>query len=106
MWVYECNNASLSDMFVEIGIKEDLKVISAVVLVNTDIGAEDKILDSVRSLEGVKEAHVLTGLYDLLLKVTASSIEKLKEIIKFQLRQLAGVTSVLTLMIIEAPSNS
>jgi len=77
-------------------------VISAVVLVNTDIGAEDKILSIVRSVEGVKEAHVLTGFYDLLVRVTASSIEKLKEIIKFQLKQLAGVTSILTLMIIDA----
>lgn len=77
-------------------------MISAVVLVNTDIGAEDKILSIVRSVEGVKEAHVLTGFYDLLVRVTASSIEKLKEIIKFQLKQLAGVTSILTLMIIDA----
>jgi DNA-binding Lrp family transcriptional regulator len=41
-------------------------MISAVVLVNTDLGSQDKVLESLKQIEGVQEAHALYGVYDLL----------------------------------------
>ncbi len=76
-------------------------MISAVVLVNTDIGAQDKVAENIKLVEGVQEAHSLYGVYDLLVKIKAISLDKLKEIIKLKIRNIAGVTSSLTLMIIE-----
>jgi DNA-binding Lrp family transcriptional regulator len=76
-------------------------MISAVVLVNTDSGAQDKVAKSIKLVEGVEEAHALYGVYDLLIKIKAISFDKLKEIIKLRIREIAGVTSSLTLMIIE-----
>jgi DNA-binding Lrp family transcriptional regulator len=76
-------------------------MISAVVLVNTDLGAQDKVIESIKLVEGVEEAHALYGVYDLLIKIKAISIDKLKEIIKLRIKQVAGVTSSLTLMIVE-----
>jgi DNA-binding Lrp family transcriptional regulator len=48
-----------------------------------------------------KEAHALYGVYDLLVKIKAISFNKLKEIIKLRIQRIAGVTSSLTLMIVE-----
>jgi DNA-binding Lrp family transcriptional regulator len=76
-------------------------MISAVVLVNTDLGSQDKVLESLKQVEGVEEAHALYGVYDLLIKIKAISVDKLKDITKLRIRQIAGVTSSLTLMIIE-----
>jgi DNA-binding Lrp family transcriptional regulator len=76
-------------------------MISAVVLVNTDLGVQDQVAKSIKLVEGVQEAHALYGVYDLLVKVKAVSLDKLKEIIKLRIRQIAGVTSSLTLMVIE-----
>lgn len=76
-------------------------MISAVVLVNTDLGFEDKVLESLRLVDGVEEAHALYGVYDLLIKIKAVSIDKLKDITKLRIRQIKGVTSSLTLMVIE-----
>jgi DNA-binding Lrp family transcriptional regulator len=76
-------------------------MISAVVLVNTDLGSQDKVLESLKHVEGVEEAHALYGVYDLLVKIKAISIDKLKDITKLRIRQTNGVTSSLTLMIIE-----
>jgi DNA-binding Lrp family transcriptional regulator len=76
-------------------------MISAVVLVNTDLDSQDKVLESLKQVEGVEEAHALYGVYDLLVKIKAISIDKLKEITKFRIKQVAGVTSSLTLMIVE-----
>ena len=76
-------------------------MISAVILVNTYIGEENRVLENIKSVEGVEEAHALWGIYDLIVKIKAHSIDKLKEIIKLRLQKFAGVTNILTLMIIE-----
>jgi DNA-binding Lrp family transcriptional regulator len=76
-------------------------MISAIVLVNTDLDSQDKVIESLKLVEGVEEAHALYGVYDLLIKIKAISFDKLKEIIKLRIKQLAGVTSSLTLMIVE-----
>ena len=76
-------------------------MISAVLLVNTDVGEENRLLENIKSMEGVEEAHAVWGVYDLMVKMKADSIDKLKEIIKFRLRLFAGVTNILTLMVID-----
>lgn len=77
-------------------------MVSTVVLVNTELGSsQDNVIESLKNIEGVEEAHALYGVYDLLIKVKALTLDKLKEIIKLGIRQTAGVTSSLTLMIID-----
>ena len=78
-------------------------MISAVVLVNTDLDSQDKVMESLKLVEGVEEAHALFGVYDLLIKIKAISIDRLKDIIKSRIKQVNGVTSSLTLMIVEDP---
>ncbi len=76
-------------------------MISAVVLVNTDLGSQDQIVENIKLVEGVEEAHALYGVYDLLIRIKAISFDKLKETIKLKIRNLVGVTSSLTLMVVE-----
>jgi DNA-binding Lrp family transcriptional regulator len=76
-------------------------MISAVVLVNTDLDAQDKVIDSIRDVDGVEEAHALYGVYDLLIKIKGNSIDNLKEITKLRIKPIAGVNSSLTLMIVQ-----
>jgi DNA-binding Lrp family transcriptional regulator len=79
-------------------------VVSAVVLVNTDLGQGYKVLTSIKTLKEVKEAHALLGVYDLLVKIQSNSIDGLRHILKTGLREVAGVSNVLTLMMMESPS--
>jgi DNA-binding Lrp family transcriptional regulator len=76
-------------------------LISAVVLVNTDLESQDKVIKNLKLIDGVEEAHALYGVYDLLIKIKANSIDKLKEITKFRIKPIAGVNSSLTLMIVQ-----
>jgi DNA-binding Lrp family transcriptional regulator len=76
-------------------------MISAVILLNTDSGTQNKVLKSLRLVDGVEEAHALYGVYDLLIKIKGNSIEKLKEITKFRIKPIVGVNSSLTLMIVQ-----
>lgn len=77
-------------------------MISAVVLLNTDLGVSDEVINNLRSIEGVEEAHALYGVYDLLVKVKADSIDDLKAVTKKRIKKVAGVTSSLTLMVTDS----
>ena len=76
-------------------------MISAVVLLNTDSNYQDKILESLKLVDGVEEAHALYGVYDLLVKIKGNSIEKLKEITRSHIKTIAGINSSLTMMIVK-----
>jgi DNA-binding Lrp family transcriptional regulator len=73
----------------------------AYVLFNVGAGSEDQVLKDVRSIGGVQEAYVSYGVYDLVLKVKADSMEQLKELVTHRLRKIKNVSSTLTLMLTE-----
>jgi len=74
-------------------------MISAVVLLNSDLDSHDKVLESLKMIEGVEEAHALYGVYDFLVKIKALSIDELKNILRSKVKQIGGINSTLTLMI-------
>jgi DNA-binding Lrp family transcriptional regulator len=69
----------------------------AFVLINAELGKEQGILKELRSIPSVKEAHFVYGVYDIIAKVEAESMEKLKEIVTFKIRRLPDVRSTLTM---------
>ena len=78
-------------------------MVSAVVLLNTDLEASDDIVDNLRSIKGVEEAHALYGIYDYLVKVKADSIDDLRAMTSKRIKKVAGVTSSVTLMVTDHP---
>lgn len=82
-----------------------MKKVSAVVLVNAELDSRDNVLENLKQVDGVEEAHDLYGIYDFLVKVKASSIEDVKHITKSKIKQVSGVTSSLTLMIDDHTNN-
>lgn len=73
----------------------------AFVLINADIGSENKILDELKKINAVKEAHIVYGVYDVAAKIRADTMEQLKDIVTWKVRQLDSVRSTLTLILIE-----
>ena len=74
---------------------------TAFVLINAEIGAEDEVLQSLKKIEGVEEAHTVYGVYDIVTKIKAESMDKLKEIVTWHIRRLDRVRSTLTMIVIE-----
>lgn len=58
---------------------------TAFVLINTEIGAEEEILNELSKVPNVKEAYVVYGLYDIVAKVEAETMNKLKEVISWRI---------------------
>jgi len=73
----------------------------AYVLINAEIGAEEEVLDALRKVDGVVEAHIVYGVYDIVAKVEAESMDKLREIVTWHIRRLEKVRSTLTMVVVE-----
>ncbi len=73
----------------------------AFVLINAEIGSEDEVLKELRKLSNVKESYVVYGVYDVVAKVEADSMDKLKEIVTWKIRRLDRVRSTLTMIEVE-----
>jgi DNA-binding Lrp family transcriptional regulator len=74
---------------------------TAFVLINAELGKEESILKELRSIDNVKEAHFVYGVYDIIAKVEGDTMEKLKEIVTFKIRRLTDVRSTLTMTVAE-----
>ena len=70
--------------------------------VNSEIGAESKVLEAVKQNFAVQEAHVVYGVYNIILRVVAPSMDELKEIITANIRTLENVRSTMTMIVVEA----
>ena len=82
-----------------IGVQIQLS--TAYVLINCDLGSEEFVISELKSIEGVIEVHGTFGAYDILAKVEAGLVEKLRETITWKIRKIVKIRSTLTLMGIE-----
>lgn len=73
----------------------------AFVLINTEIGSEADVLKDLKKIEGVEEAFAVYGVYDIIARVGAETMDKLKEIVTWRIRRLDKVRSTLTMIIVE-----
>lgn len=73
----------------------------AFLFINANVGAEDKVVGELRKIANVKEAFVTYGVYDIVARVEAESLEKLKEVVTSKIRRLDNVHSTLTTIVVE-----
>ncbi|MEM2021442.1 MAG: Lrp/AsnC ligand binding domain-containing protein [Zestosphaera sp.] len=73
----------------------------AIVLINTNIGAEEEVMNELLRIEGISEAYIVYGVYDIVVKIKAPSTETLKEIISSKIRKISNVRSTLTMIVVE-----
>jgi len=73
----------------------------AFVLINVESGSEDEVLKELKKFEGVEEAYFSYGVYDLVTKIKAETMEQLKEMVTRKIRALSKVRSTLTLIMME-----
>lgn len=73
----------------------------AYVMLNLEPGDEGQILRSLRKIAAVEEAHRIYGVYDIIVKVKADNLDKLRETVSKHMRSLDKVRSTLTMIVIE-----
>lgn len=72
----------------------------AFVFLNVEAGAESTVLKQLKEIANVEEAYIAYGVYDLIVKVKADTMESLKETVTNNIREIKLVRSTLTLLTI------
>jgi len=71
----------------------------AFVLFNVESDSEDEVLEELKKIEGMQEAYVSYGAYDLVAIVKADTMEKLLDAITNKMRKINKVRKTLTLVL-------
>ena len=76
-------------------------MVHAFVMLNVEPGAELNVLNKIKALTVVEEAYVSYGVYDLVVKVKAETMEDLTQAVTSKIRATEQVESTLTLVLTE-----
>lgn len=71
-------------------------MVHAFVMVKTHVGSSESILESVRGLSSVEDAHIVAGAYDLIVEVNADEVGDVLNTAAEGIRSLEGVTETKT----------
>ena len=77
---------------------------AGLVLITIELGCEADVLKVLRKIEGVDEAFAVYGVYDVVARIKADTMDNLNQIVTQHIRKLEYVKSTLTMLIIEDSS--
>ena len=75
-------------------------MLSAYVLILTEVGKVAHVAQAVSDLDGVQVAEDITGPYDVIARVQASSLDQLGRLVASRIQAVDGVTRTLTCTVI------
>jgi DNA-binding Lrp family transcriptional regulator len=76
-------------------------LVKAFLMFTVESGSEDKVLRELRKSSFVEEAYVSYGVYDVIAKMKADSLDQLKKAISSELQRIVQIQTHLTLVMIE-----
>jgi DNA-binding Lrp family transcriptional regulator len=71
--------------------------LNAFVLINVNLGCESEVLKALTSVQGFEEAFVVLGDYDIVVRVTARTMDELNQSVS-HIRKLQNVRSTATMI--------
>jgi len=69
----------------------------AYVVMTCDLGSETNVIESLKKIEGVKEAHGILGLYDLIVHIELDSEKEIQDTITKIVRKIPKIKSTMTM---------
>ncbi len=71
---------------------------TAFVLLSVELGNEIKVIDELKMIDGVKEAFLVYGTYDIIARIETETMKDLKNIISWKVRRIHWVRSTITMI--------
>jgi DNA-binding Lrp family transcriptional regulator len=75
-------------------------MLSAYVLIETQVGKVAHVAQALRDLDGVESAEDLTGPYDVIARIQAPGLDQLGRLVVSRIQAVEGVTRTLTCTVI------
>ena len=75
-------------------------MISAYVLIQTDVGQAGQVASAAVEIDGVQQALPLAGPYDVIVRAEARNIDALGRLVVSRIQAISGVTRTLTCSVV------
>jgi DNA-binding Lrp family transcriptional regulator len=72
------------------------KVITAYVLIQTEVGKSGQVARAAAEIDGVQQAQPVVGPYDVIVRAQAPSMDALGKLVVSRIQAIDGVTRTLT----------
>src|SRR5215204_7087525 len=92
---------SQADQAARSGAQESGGMLSAYVLIETEVGKVAHVAQALTKLDGVQLAEDLAGPYDVIARLQAPDLDELGRLVVSRIQVLDGVTRTLTCMVIQ-----
>lgn len=71
---------------------------TAYVMIACDYGQEEQVLEELKSIDRVKEAHGTEGHYDIVAEIESRTTGEINQTVSDKIRRISGVRSTLILL--------
>ncbi|WP_049984957.1 Lrp/AsnC family transcriptional regulator [Halobellus rufus] len=76
-------------------------MVHAFIMVKTGPGTSEQIVESIRGLANVAEAHIVAGAYDIIVEADAEAVYEILNAASNEIQGLTGVTETKTYIAME-----
>ncbi|GGN92673.1 MULTISPECIES: Lrp/AsnC family transcriptional regulator [Haloarcula] len=76
-------------------------MVSAFIMIKTVAGKSDELLSAVEESEGITEAHIVAGQYDIIAEATGPEVYDVMQSVATRVRNLEGVSDTRTYICLE-----
>lgn len=72
----------------------------AYILIQVTTGKAFEVLKAIRNVEGVKDAHTVTGEYDIIALVEAKDLDELGKLVVSKIQKIEGIIRTVTAIVV------
>ncbi|MBI1828296.1 MAG: Lrp/AsnC family transcriptional regulator [Thaumarchaeota archaeon] len=76
----------------------EYKYQQAYIMINCEDGAQEYVMEELKSIKCIKEMTTTVGPYDIVTKIAVPSIDALRETIEFKIRRIQRVRTTTTII--------
>jgi DNA-binding Lrp family transcriptional regulator len=76
--------------------RRSLLVVTAYILIQTEVGKAARVAEEIVQIEGVQQAEDVTGPYDVIVRAEARNIDELGKLVVARVQAVDGITRTLT----------
>ncbi len=73
---------------------------TAYLLLNVETGTEEEVMRSLKPVPEVREARMVYGIYDIIIRVETETMEEMKNLVNGRIRRLYRVRSTNTMIVV------
>lgn len=71
-------------------------MVTAYILIQTEVGKAAQVAKEVRDIDGVTEAEDVTGPYDVIVRAESKNVDDLGKLVVAKIQSVEGITRTLT----------